>query len=186
MPKITEERFKYIVKNIYPPAGISRGVDNFIKELINHPEIKSLFECEPTECKFCGSSNTVVEHHDADNSDRVYCKTCCCQSSCKEIVDNSEVDNGNSQGMLDGSIEAYEVIEYEQGDNGGMFDCPKCLTDCPHGQKTEYGNMIKVGSNMCRNCLPLNLKGCKHSQGYEIEGKSIKCAFEFNDKVGDL
>ncbi len=152
MPKITETRFKYIVKNIYPPAGISRGVDNFIKELINHPEIKSLFECEPTECKFCGSSNTVVEHHDADNSDRVYCKTCCCQSSCKEIVDNS--------------IKAYEVVEYE---SDKLLVPTTCKRDCS----------VYVNSVFCNKECKTN--GLQNFAGHEVVGRSIRCLHKFNE-----
>lgn len=147
MPKLTEERFKHIVKNIYPPAGTSRGVDNFIKEVVNHPEIKSLFAVEDSiNCKYCGSSNTVVEHHDADNSDRVYCKTCC-----RQFAPPTEPP---------APVAEYEVIEYEetQGEFFGEY-----RTKC-----TRRDDFICFTGGV-------NCEACKHFAGHEVEGKSLRC-----------
>lgn len=209
MSKITEERFKDILLSLeidYEQISILINHPE-IKSLFACEEIVNNTPshiCESASlgglrgsCPSCGST---VYTQDVKSS----CAMCGCEiiwpteppAPVAEIIKTCDMAAEGSKDFScettfkkndDGTntivkTELFDVIKYEFGGNGGLFDCPECVTDCPHGQlaEGENGNIVKVGSNLCQDKMPLLLKGCKHFAGHEVEGRSIRCKHRVN------
>jgi hypothetical protein len=162
MPKLTELRMREILSTILRDDTMldSYDCDAVTGTIVNHPEIKSLFECEGREVLsvhksetmqgilkgICPSCPSIVYTNDLN-----YLKCCCGQKLIwpTEATKESEVE--------------YEVIEYETAILMGISICE---TRC-----ANTGSMVNS----------LACKSCKYFAGHEVEGKSVRCKHRFNE-----
>jgi len=151
---MNKERMKEIIE--YSCVGNVRGfgMRNLVNKIINHPEIESMFESE---------NGINVVYTDGEYGECWYCTECGAGEVDEESSGHKEDCWHCGVELIwptDRSEAQYEVVEYEY-DSLGMY------TSC----EGSYDAMC--GSGWC-------IEECKHFEGHEIEGRSIRCAYKFN------
>jgi predicted RNA-binding Zn-ribbon protein involved in translation (DUF1610 family) len=164
MSKITEERFKDIL--------LSLEIDyEQISILLNHPEIKILFES--SEGKFVDKSCKM----DMEMSEREHMYRCpsCMEKNVFGVEEGYDYCPYCGQKLIwptepPAPVAEYEVIKYFKDENGLLE------TICPHNMSGGGSNpQSTVGHN--HSCC-----ACTHFAGHELEGKSIRCKHKFNNQ----
>jgi hypothetical protein len=194
MPKITENRMKEIIEDIMlsnDQISMRQSTGAYLAESIaNHPEIKSLFECDAdlgkyisaTECPTCARTSERFEL--TNYPDTWMCDGCaltrgsivgkwnsilenliCATETCEE---STEPHAPVAEGVADAPAKAYEVIQCEPTGALKTMGCQYDESMCP----------TMVNSELCRTHCKTN--GLQNFAGHEVEGRSIRCAHRFN------
>jgi hypothetical protein len=176
MPKITEERMREILDEMFDKhkdildenhhhCGLESGEFECMRDdLMDHPEIKSLFEKDDKD-QVC---------QDVVNYDYRYIKKeigvllkTLCNRPADDVVRYMQalIKVLSRPTEPPAPVAEYEVIEYED----------KWLqTSLPfHSTRCKRDNVIYVGGKFCTGM-------CSHFAGHEVEGESVRCAHRFN------
>lgn len=167
MPNLTETRMREILSTILRDDAVldSYVCDAVTATIINHPEVKSLFEkkSDDEDCKDCGNMLMDEQEH-CDRCNKPICESCGLTDNethtgtfCRECCEPTEATKEREP--------EYEVIEYTFLSNADFshFDTP-CNND---------GQIRFIGGISC--------EACKHFAGYETYGKSIRCMHKHNE-----
>jgi hypothetical protein len=178
MPKLTGKRLKKIIEDANT-LHLGYKETHVADAIVNHPEIKSLFECEE-----------VKPLHQSEQREQFDLLKECLTSKTWTAGDHGHFYGFFLHGWLGRMNEAtyqhlpptelltdasktieppapvaeYDIVEYEVRNNSSV-------TECKH-----YG--YGIGGCCCRDGCKTN--GLQNFVGHEVEGKSIRCLHKFN------